>query len=760
MILRSGSMFWAAFVLLIAASGCARSPEAKRNKFMNSGRHYLEKHEYARAVLDFRNAVAAMPGDGESFYQLGLAYVGARDLQGAWNSFKTALALDPKHKGAQLNLSKIEVSMPGVDMVRQAKAHLSELLEGSPGDPTALNLLALSELKLGDTQGAEKHLRHALAAAPRSLVNFGLLAQARLAQNDPKGAEDVLDQACRSNPGSADPLLLLAQFHLAMNQLPQAEQALQKAIGVNPNHPVALLLLGKLQAGTGRNEQAEQTFKHLASLNDAAAKPVYAMYLFGAGRVHEAIAELERLAKADPSDRGARTRLVAAYWHSGRNQEAEQLLNKVLKKNASDVDALIQRAELYLASDKYAEAQTDLYEAMSVKPNSPAVHHRLARLHQLRRNPAGQRQELFEVLKLIPANVEARIELAQSFLTDKSGKTALDILNQAPVYQKDLPEVIVQRNWALWSVGDIAGFRRGTEAGLAQRRSSDLLIQQGLLEMHEGRHTAARAALDEALRMNPLDIRAVEGLRRSYVAQNQTALALQRVEEFAAGHPRSAPVQTFLGTVLAQNGEKAKARTALEAARVVDPGFESAQIALVKLDHADGRLDSAATRLDALLGANPSNTMARYWLGNIEADRGNFQKAITHFEHVIEADPANAQALNNLAYLLSSLPNRTDEALKYAQKAQELAPNNPNFADTLGWALYRKGLYSMAARHLELAASNRDGNPVSRFHLAMAYAKAGDSKKGRITLQAALERYPELPEAKVAKDVVEQMAAR
>ena len=49
--------------------------------------------------------------------------------------------------------------------------------------------------------------------------------------------------------------------------------------------------------------------------------------------------------------------------------------------------------------------------------------------------------------------------------------------------------------------------------------------------------------------------------------------------------------------------------------------------------------------------------------------------------------------------------SRPDEALKYAEQAHELQPQNPNFSDTLGWILYRKGLYSAAVKHLESAAS-------------------------------------------------------
>src|ERR1035437_5305437 len=87
--------------------GCALSPEAKESRAVANGKRFLEKQDYPRAVLQFRNAVAAMPKNAENYYQLGLAFVGNRDLQSAFNSFRKTLELDPKHARAQMELSRI-----------------------------------------------------------------------------------------------------------------------------------------------------------------------------------------------------------------------------------------------------------------------------------------------------------------------------------------------------------------------------------------------------------------------------------------------------------------------------------------------------------------------------------------------------------------------------------------------------------------------------------------------------------------------------
>ena len=106
---------------------------------------------------------------------------------------------------------------------------------------------------------------------------------------------------------------------------------------------------------------------------------------------------------------------------------------------------------------------------------------------------------------------------------------------------------------------------------------------------------------------------------------------------------------------------------------------------------------------------------------------GNQKAALEDFRQVVAADPGNAEALNNLAYLLAEYGNQPAEALQYAQKAKELAPENAAYSDTLGWILYRKGLYTLAVAELERAAATA-GNPKWKYHLAMAYAKAARSQ--------------------------------
>jgi Tfp pilus assembly protein PilF len=409
---------------------------------------------------------------------------------------------------------------------------------------------------------------------------------------------------------------------------------------------------------------------------------------------------------------------------------------------------------MFLAAGKYDRAGIDLNHVLQLNPDSAVAHYVLASFHHARGESLTYRQELLKALQLDASRLAIRIEAAQNLLATGDAKAALSLLDEAPDAQKKLPAVLVQRNWALWMLGDMAEMRKGIDLGLSIERSTDLLLQDGVWKLRAGKFAAARESLEQALNIDPADIRALGALRQSYLGQKQNATALQKIKEYAARQPKAAPVQEFLGVLLTANGNLKEARAAFASAKAADPGFVSADLSLTQLDIADGKLDDAQRRLESVLAADRSNTTARLWLGNIEITKGDRESALKNLRQVVTADPGNAQGLNNYAYLLAESGGELTEALKYAQKAKELGPGDASYSDTLGWILYRKGLYSMAVSELERAAS-QGGNAVWKYHLAMAYAKAGNINRGRATLQAALKQNPGLPEAKMAQEALD-----
>jgi tetratricopeptide (TPR) repeat protein len=743
-------------LLIAIGAGCSRSPEAIRDRHMARGKQLLAEKEYARAIVEFRNAARAKPNEAEIYYQMGLATQAAGDIVAAAQAYHKAASLDPKHAGAQLKVAGLMSATGDRELLKEAEGRLRALLETTPVTAEILHTLALTELRMGRTEDAVQSLEQALAKAPQELNSSVMLSLAKLEQKDVAGAEEVLKKACEASPKSPEARIILARFYYSQSRPAEGEAEIRRALEIKPDYGPALMDLGRVYSGTGKKAEAEQIFKRLSGFETKTYRPVYALFLFQEGRREEAVKEFERLLKLDPEDRMARTRLVSAYGSLNRRPEAEKILAEALQKNPKDIEALLQRAELMVADGKHSQAEADINQVLRLKPDSGEVRYTLARLHLARGNAHSYRQEMTRALEINPYLLPVRLELSRALVGGNAAQAALDLLNQAPEAQKEMAAVVAQRNWALWALGQHEEMRKGIEQGLKRERAPELLIQDGVWKLRAGDIRNGRASLEEALKINPNDLRALAALNDTYVAEKKPGLAVQKVKEMAAAQPKSAPIQEFLGLLLLAHGDRPQARTAFTAAKAADPNYIRAEMSLAQLDAAENKVDDAMKRLKGLLASGQANSTAQLWLGNLEVVKGNQKAAMEHFRKVVEREPGNAQALNNLAYALLEYADRPEEALKYAEKAVELAPERPALADTLGWILYRRGVYGAAVTHLERAASHQNADAVSKYHLAMAYAKAGDPKRGRVTLEAALKINPNLPEAKMAQELLRQ----
>jgi len=731
-------------------AGCASSPEAKSARHMAAGKALLQKKDAARAVLEFKTAAQATPRDSEVYYQLGLAYLAAGDLGRGVANLRRALELNPKHPMAQLRLAQLMGTADDPQVLKEAQQRLQALLQDAPANPDALQSLALTEFKLGAVGSAVQHLERAMTAAPQGIVLAVTLAQVKMQQKDFKGAEEVLKKACENSPKSADAWAVLGRFYVSQKRYAEAQQSLQQALALQPDHEWSWMTLAILNNATGRKQEAEQDFKKLADLPDPLLKGLYGNFLFEEGRKDEAVKEFERLAGKDPADRTARTRVIAAYQATNRVADAEKLLSDALKKNPKDLDALLQRGEIYLGAGKYTEAETDLNQVVHLKPDSPEVHYAKASLSRARGARLVERQELSEALRLNSSFLPARLELAKSIMSEDL-KGALNLLNQAPGDQKNRVDVIEQRNWVLMGMHRWAEARVGVEQGLSGARTPGLLLQDGALKMLEKRYNDARQSLHEGMAQAPEDLRILRFLVESYAEQNQMPAAVTEIQAHAGKYPKSAAIQFFLGTVLLENGDSAKAKQSFVSATAINPDFTLADLSRAQMDLKQSNWTVARQELAAIL-AKGENPMARLWLGMLEEKVGNHAAALAAFRKAVEDDPNNATALNNLAALLGDNPSQLDEALKYAQKAKELAPESALIDDTLGWVLYQKGMYPMAIQYLE-RANTREATARLKYHLAMAYLKAGHKERGRTVFEAAMRLDPTLPEGKTAAEL-------
>jgi tetratricopeptide (TPR) repeat protein len=724
-------------------------------RFLAAGKRFMERKNPTRAIIEFKNAVQAAPQSAEPEYQLGLAYLDAGDFRTGVGHLMRATELDPKHVGAQLKLAELMATSHNKEVLEEASSRAKKAFALSPGDPAVLDTLALTEWSLADPGAAEKHLQEALKGFPGHLKSAVMLANLKLAQKDLPAAEGILKDAVNQAPSVLEPHLALAEFYTLANKASDAEAQFQAALKIDSNNAPALLGLATLRVRSGRKQEAEQLYQRISALPDKQFRPAHAMFLLYLGDRDKGIAELEGLWRNDRGDRYIRNRLITAYLAQRRLPDAEKMLTEELKKNRKDLDALLQRGQLYLAQGRYPEAEQDLNSCLRFQPDSAEARFYLAAVYGARGESLRQRQELSEAVRLNPGMLKARLALARRLIQENGAQAAMDLLNQAPDSHKQLVEMITVKNMALMALGNYAEAQKGVEEALRLGRTPELLVQDATLKMQRKDMARSQADLEEILQRDPTNVKALELLMANYVAQKKAGVGLEKIKAYGDAAPGSADVQISLGNWQRKYGNVDQARIAYEKAKAADPKSTAADRLIVELDLANGKIDDARKRLASLPADQRSTSEIRMLAAMTEHVAGNYPAAIASYQQVVDASPGSAWALNNLAYLLADSGTRLDQALQYAQKAQELQPNNPIVQDTIGWAYYRKGLYPTAVMHLEKAAAS-SRTAVPHYHLAMAQFKAGDVAMARTELALGLKLDPKVPEANATRQLLNE----
>ena len=129
------------------------------------------------------------------------------------------------------------------------------------------------------------------------------------------------------------------------------------------------------------------------------------------------------------------------------------------------------------------------------------------------------------------------------------------------------------------------------------------------------------------------------------------------------------------------------------------------------------------------------------------------------YEAILDRDPEAAAAANNLAWLYAERGGDLDKALRLAQTARRIIPDDPRVSDTLGWVYYKKLLPSLAVPEFERSVEKDPGNPVYHYHLGVAYLEAGDKAKARAALQHALKLQPNFAGADEARVALARLTA-
>ncbi|MBK6281011.1 MAG: tetratricopeptide repeat protein [Gammaproteobacteria bacterium] len=131
------------------------------------------------------------------------------------------------------------------------------------------------------------------------------------------------------------------------------------------------------------------------------------------------------------------------------------------------------------------------------------------------------------------------------------------------------------------------------------------------------------------------------------------------------------------------------------------------------------------------------------------------EAAMMEYRAVLEASPRNVVALNNLAWYLRA--QDPEQALTYAKRAYEIAPESADVLDTLALVLMENKAFDEAQARIQQALKLAPDNAGVRYHAARIRHAAGDTGGAVIILEPLVEGAKDFPEKQEAAELLARL---
>ncbi len=353
---------------------------------------------------------------------------------------------------------------------------------------------------------------------------------------------------------------------------------------------------------------------------------------------------------------------------------------------------------------------------------------------------------------------------------------AVDRLRAALVADPAYLPARVKLAEALLEAGDRAESRRRFEA-LAAEPAAEPAAQVGLgrIAAAEGRHDAAIAHYDRAVRLFPELGAAYYGLSRSYRALGRLADAGQALEQHARYGARWPAIEDRIlaaipplrddaraalqrGIALAASGEVDAAIAAHEAALLRDPSLVQAHANLLSLYGRARNWSKAEAHYKAAQDAGLRTADVYYDYGIVQTLQEKWQSAKEAYLQAVAINPLHANARNNLGQLLER-EHDVEGALAQYREAADAQPKLRVVRFNFGRMLLVLGRPDDAIAQFAMLQQPVDAEtPRYVFALSAAYVRAGRTTDGVKLAQEAQRLALEYGQTDFAAVIVAELA--
>jgi len=744
-------------LVALTATGCSENQEALAAKYASSGDAYVGRGQLKEAVIEYRNALKAMPNAADVRYKLGRAYEGSGDPVAAYGEYARAADLDPRNLDAQMRAGTLLLVAREFEAAR-VRAELA--LKTDPKHAPAHILLGNAMAGLNETGSALRQIEQAISLDPSYAPAWTALGAVNFVGGRRDEAAKAFQKAVDLAPRSIDARLALANFLWARGKTDDAEDTLRVALQLEPGNPSAHRALALLCMTTRRAAEAEVHFKQLAV--DTPGRLALADYYMGVNRNQDALRVLTALEQShDKSDvRAARLRMASVHHATGKKGEAHRIIDALIEERPRNVEARTAKARLLLTDGAPPqEALAHAREAVKADVDSPAAHYAVG-LAALAAHQMDEAERAFAtVARLTPRAAAAQTQLARIRLARGDATAAVSAAEAAVHHQPADAEAAVVLARSLRAKGDVERAARELRQRLASNPDSyPLHLEMGWLLLQRRDFAASRPSFEQVLRLVPDSYEGRSGMIAVDLAEGRVPAARTRVAKWQDASAGDHRLGILAAKVEIADGNLPEAERMLTKVLSADASQLDAYELLGRTYASQGRIDQAVEQFEAMARRAPSAAAgARTMVGMLQEGRNNRSAARTAYESALASDQKAGVAANNLAWIYAE-EGKLDEAMRLGAIAQQALKRRSEPEDTVGWIYLKKGQPLEAVAAFERARDRAPDNPIYHYHLGLAYVNSGERDRARNAFTRALDLRKEFAGADDARRQLASLA--
>lgn len=609
----------------------------------------------------------------------------------------------------------------------QAQVLTQQLLVLAPNSPRLLQLAGAIELELGALSTAESLLTRASQAAPELLLARRLLIVTYLRAGQSVKAMDALTAmaAAAGKDGLPPELSLLAgEVYLQNGDAARAQAYLARALKLDPTDVGKRTVLAISRLAAGLEDTAFEELSQIAEADTGSTADLALISAFLARKdFAKALVALDKLEAKQPG-KAATANLRGRIFLAQRDNAAARLgFEQALLRDPGFFAAAASLATLDLAAGKPDEARKRFEGLLAKQPKNGPVLVALAELAVAR---GASHDEVAKLLKrgveANPASTTPRLLLIDFFLRAKDTQRAMFAAQDAVAALPNNPELQDALGRVQQESGDfnqaIATFGKLVTA---QPRAAQPHLRLAGAQLASLNRPAAEQSMRRALDIKPDDLQLQRGLIVLLLEAKKFPDAMTVARVAQRQQPDRADGYAMEGDIAAAQKDWTAAAVAYRSGLTRLPSTELA----IKLFTVSAVTSPAAADKVAAnwLASHPKDAAFMNFLGEMALTRNDFAAAEKNYQAALKIEPDNPGILNNLAWASHRLGK--SEAVALAEKANQLAPNQPALMDTLAMVLASRGDHATAIDLQLKALELQKANPALRLNLAKIYVAAG-----------------------------------